>query len=301
MVSTAESSAARNREGWRIRGAVAEAAHPRRRKKSGTADEARGSHYFAAREVAANFVKIETPDAKTETEKFLFYRGVGAFEAPLKVALEGTDATELRLTNNGGEPLEAMYAVSVRAGTLAFAPVGKMAARESVVAQIPAAAQGADQSADLARELRESLEKAGLRADEAAAMVKTWEKSWLAETGVRVLYVLPRAWTDRTLPLTLAPAPREIARVMVGRAEVLLPPVERALQTQIEHFQKGDEAGKSDAIAAARALDLGRFAEPAVRHLCLADPKNREFSNAAWQLLNAAYAPKPAATETAAR
>ena len=35
--------------------------------------------------------------------------------------------------------------------------------------------------------------------------------------------------------------------------------------------------------------------------LCLADPKNRDFSNAAWQLLTAAFAPQPAATTTAAR
>ena len=57
-------------------------------------------------------------------------------------------------------------------------------------------------------------------------MVNTWKDSWFAEDGVRVLYVLPRAWTDRTLPLKLDPAPRELVRVMVGRAEVLAPALE---------------------------------------------------------------------------
>src|SRR5687768_17780487 len=44
-------------------------------------------------------------------------------------------------------------------------------------------------------------------------------RSWFGEDGIRVLYVLPRKWTDQTLPLTIEPAPDEIARVMVGRSE----------------------------------------------------------------------------------
>src|SRR5262249_19136084 len=70
-------------------------------------------------------------------------------------------------------------------------------------------------------QIAESLVKSGLYPREAQAMVNTWKDSWFAEDGLRVLYLLPRAWTDRTLPLTLQPIPSEVVRVMVGRAEVL--------------------------------------------------------------------------------
>jgi hypothetical protein len=131
--------------------------------------------------------------------------------------------------------------------------------------------------------------------------VKTWDDAWFAEQGLRVLYLLPRAWADRVLPLTLHPVPREVARVMVGHAEILTPGKENALSLEVERYRTGDEAARSAAVANARALGLGRFAEPAVRRLCLADPKNREFNTAAWELLYAAFMPKPAAPATAAR
>ena len=66
-------------------------------------------------------------------------------------------------------------------------------------------------------------------------------------------------------------------------------------------YRTGDEATRASAIDQTRALGLGRFAEPAMRRLCLADPTNRDFSNAAWQLLYAAFTPKAAAPATAAR
>ena len=39
-------------------------------------------------------------------------------------------------------------------------------------------------------------------------MVKTWKDSWFAEDGVRILYVLPQSWTERTLPMLLNPTPQ---------------------------------------------------------------------------------------------
>ena len=61
-------------------------------------------------------------------------------------------------------------------------------------------------------------------------MVNTWQDQWFAEEGTRVLYLLPRAWTDRTLPLQVSPRPDSVVRVMVGRAELITPSVERELQ-----------------------------------------------------------------------
>ena len=46
----------------------------------------------------------------------------------------------------------------------------------------------------------QALERTGLTADESQAMVKTWTKSYFKSEGLRLLYVVPRAWTDGLLP-----------------------------------------------------------------------------------------------------
>src|SRR5262249_36769828 len=51
-----------------------------------------GSHYYAARETDADLVRVSAgPEAKPEQERFLFYRGVGSFKAPLQVQLGGEE------------------------------------------------------------------------------------------------------------------------------------------------------------------------------------------------------------------
>jgi hypothetical protein len=62
----------------------------------------------------------------------------------------------------------------------------------------------------------------GLFADEATAMLETWRRAYFHSPGLRVFYVVPRAWTDHTLPLELS-APAQIERVMVGRIELISP------------------------------------------------------------------------------
>lgn len=88
---------------------------------------------------------------------------------------------------------------------------------------------------------------------------------------------------------------------MVGRAEVITPQITRALQTQIERFRTGDEAERRRAVSSARALGLGRFAEPATRLVTLAQKENKAFGNAAWELLQATFAPPPAPPKVATR
>ncbi len=264
----------------------------------------RGSHYFAARDTDANLVQIAPQNAASETEKFLFYRGFGTFQAPLKVTSDGSDAETLHLANTGTEPLGQLFVYQVRDSIARLGIMPALAAGETTTFAFPEKFERvplAQIRADLAAQMEKALVAAGLYEREARAMVKTWDDAWFAEQGLRVLYLLPRTWAERVLPLTLDPAPREVARVMVGRAEVLTPKIEQALTQEVERFRTGDEAAKAVAVTNARALALGRFAEPAVRRVCLADPKNRDFSNAAWQLLTSAYSPPPIPGATAAR
>jgi hypothetical protein len=130
-----------------------------------------------------------------------------------------------------------------------------------------------------------------LYAPEAEEMVKTWQDSWFGEEGVRVLYVLGRQWTDRTLPLTIEPAPDEVARVMVGRAEVIFPSQEWKLLKQIVRYSEATPEDRVGVINDTRALGLGRFADAAVRRLLGATP-SRDFNASAWAVVDAANARK---------
>jgi hypothetical protein len=152
----------------------------------------------------------------------------------------------------------------------------------------------------LAARMQSALVREGLYEREAAAMVKTWADSWFAEQGVRVFYTLPRTWTDRILPLTLNPGPRELVRVMVGRAEVITPSMEWELMKQIVRFSDRDERVRTSAIQEARQLGLGRFMEPATRRL-MAKMPTREFNQSSWALLQAASKPSADGKPLAAR
>ncbi len=62
-----------------------------------------GSHYYAARGTEAAMLRVPVEEKKTEVEKFLFYRGVAHFQAPLTVKPDAADGKSFTLTNNGGE------------------------------------------------------------------------------------------------------------------------------------------------------------------------------------------------------
>jgi hypothetical protein len=70
----------------------------------------------------------------------------------------------------------------------------------------------------------------GLFADEAHAMVETWKNSWFEE-GSRLIYIVPRSFTDSVLPLHVAPAPATTIRVFVGRLELITPATEQAVES----------------------------------------------------------------------
>ena len=171
---------------------------------------------------------------------------------------------------------------------VSFQHIEKLDAGAAQNAKLNAAETQHDQ---LTAQLRTALERAGLFPAEAAAMVKTWEDSWLRESGVRVLYVLPRVWTDGVLPLAITPAPRDTVRVMVGRAEVITPAMDAAVAEEALRFRSTDEAERNTAIANLRALGLGRFLESAMRRLAMQHRDDRELSTAGWTMLQLASQP----------
>ena len=62
----------------------------------------------------------------------------------------------------------------------------------------------------------------GLYPEEASAMIETWRDSWFEE-GTRLFYIVPRPAIETILPLEINPTPTGVARVFVGRMEVVTP------------------------------------------------------------------------------
>jgi hypothetical protein len=226
------------------------------------------SHYYPAREVDAAPVQVCSTDGKPmQQEKFLFYRGVGSFDLPLSVKLEGENIV---LKNLGKEEISRLVIFENRGGKVGYrlcdAFTGEMTHERPVL----------DQTMDaLLADLEKILVASGLYQKEAQAMIKTWRSSWFEE-GLRVFYVLPTKTTDAILPLTLEPRPDELVRVLVGRAEVITPEMEKSVQEQVG--QLNDERAEVRESAMQAIRQYGRFSEPILKRLLTneTNPKVRE-------------------------
>ena len=256
-----------------------------------------GSHYFAARETASALVQSEFTSGTSkvvETEKFIFYRGAGSFATPLRVSVDA--ANDIAVENTGGENLAHLFLIRVHDGgrgkTGSVAAMNDLAAKESARWPKTETLPLKEFQKQVGARMKAVLVAEGLFPKEAGAMVNTWNDSWFAEEGDRVLYILPRTWTDETLPLTFNPKPTNLVRVMVGRAEILTPKTEKVLS---DALVKAAEGGADERKAAARELkSLGRFAEPALRLAKLENVSTNAFM-LSHQLLSEIAAPPQSA------
>jgi hypothetical protein len=197
------------------------------------------------------------------------------------------------LRNIGSEELVHLFVLNMHHGQGKFTVVERLGPGEETTVKI-APDQKQLPVRELSREISGRMETALVREklypQEAKAMVQTWNDSWFGEEGLRVLYVLPRKWTDQILPLTLNPPPRELVRVMVGRAEMITPTMEWQLLQQVVKYSQSDEAARPRVVAETRSLGLGRFVEPTIRRILGTSP-SREFSQRAWELVQATQIP----------
>jgi hypothetical protein len=220
--------------------------------------EAKPSHYYPARETDAAMLRVGK-----ETEKLLFYRGVGSFPVPVKVTM---DAARVTLKNAGPEALSRVFVVESRGGKTGFRTLKDFQGEATV--ERPELVAGPQ---ELQQALVKTLVAEGLYEKEARAMVKTWEDSWF-EDGARVLYMVPSKRVDEVLPLTLDPKPAGLVRVFVGRAEVVTPELEQAARAVVTAAT--DDPSRLPELK--RNLSkLGRFGEPALWGLAVAskDPQ----------------------------
>jgi hypothetical protein len=213
-------------------------------------------------------VQVCATDGKPlQQEKFLFYRGVGTFDLPLSVKLEGENIV---LKNLGTEEIGHLVIFENRGGQIGYrlcdAFTGEMTHERPAL----------DQSMDaLLADLEKILVASGLYEKEARAMIKTWRSSWFEE-GLRVFYVLPSKTTEAILPLKLDPRPDELVRVLVGRAEVVTPEMEKSVQEQVGQLNDARAEVREQAMNVIHRY--GRFSEPILKRLLTMEtrPKVRE-------------------------
>jgi hypothetical protein len=219
--------------------------------------ESSESHYYPAREVDAAPLQVcSTNNKPVQQEKFLFYRGVGNFDLPLSVKLEGANVV---LKNLGKGEIPHLVIFENRGGRIGYrlcdAFTGEMTHERPVL----------DKNLDsLLSDLKGILVASGLYEKEAAAMIKTWRTSWFEE-GMRVFYILPRETTDEILPVEISPRPAELVRVLVGRAEVITPQMEKTVQQQISLLRASSPGVRENAMQEIRKY--GRFSEPILKRL----------------------------------
>jgi len=207
----------------------------------------RENHYYPARDTDAAIV--EAPGNKAEYEKFLFYRGVGNFALPLALKLAGD---RVAIKNVSDENVSKAILFENRSGQIGFRILDLT--RTETTFERPALSGNL---ADLRQEIKGMLMAEGLYEKEADAMLNTWRDAWFEE-GLRVFYVVPRQNTDAILPISIAPEPAALVRVLVGRTELLTPEMETDVTRQI--VKLNDPANRQAALKAIKKY--GRFVEP---------------------------------------
>ena len=178
------------------------------------------SHYYKARNTDAAPLRVGS-----QTERFLFYRGVGMFPPPIQTTLD--DKGRVSVTSSGSVPIGDVVLFENHGGNMSYRVAH--ATTGHLTLDMP---DLDEQPAGLAATLEELLVKQGLYRKEAAAMVSTWSDSWFEE-GTRVFYFMPQSKVDEILPLQIRPVPASIVRAFVGRMELLTPAARQNLENAI--------------------------------------------------------------------
>jgi hypothetical protein len=234
-----------------------------------------------ARNTASNPLRVVNA-AGEQHEKFLFYRGLGTVDLPVRIRSNGDRAViEYPGIALGTRVVGSVFLMVVGPQGAGYTDLGQLQENGSMEVSLPPASMPyPDFVASLKTRLALRLVQDGLYTDEAIAMVDTWERSYFLTPGVRVLYLLPQEYTDQIIPLSIQPAPDKLARTMVIRTELLTSSYEQMLTAWLSQLATGSDADKS--AAQTQFLSLGRFAEPQLtRALALTqDPASQQAGQA---------------------
>ena len=194
--------------------------------------------WTAPRQVDAADVTVgpqRTEDAKTESDRFLFYRGVANRKAPLRVKHE-LNTSKLQIESQCAEvfskdqsaTINAIWLMHTRSdGTTAYRELGSAILNGSAPAELLNTSSHFDPDEyaqtnmpKLKAKMHSHLMKAGLFEDEATAMLSTWENAYFKSPGLRLFFMVPEQWTNSVLPIRFSKSVT-IKRVMMGRVEII--------------------------------------------------------------------------------
>lgn len=176
-----------------------------------------------------------------ESEKFLFYRGVGHVDAPMVAVREGN---QIQIHGQIGFVMKHLVPLVSHATWLcelrpdgrcawrALGPLDLNIASDHVLAKVSPFDEGdfsRDHMASLQTAMHSALVAEGLYDDEATAMLSTWEASYFKSAGTRLFFLVPRGWTDHYLPLHVS-VDAEVQRVMMGRIDLVTPQARHLLR-----------------------------------------------------------------------
>lgn len=184
--------------------------------------------WLAPRKVRATKVRVGT-----QAEHYVFYRGLANAAALLATqhsrrAVTLSTPTDKRWLGADAATISRVWLVDVRAnGSLAFATRQGLTLSPNIssgplarIDRFVATDFSKDRVTALWSSMKTELVAAGLYADEAQAMLETWQTSYFRKPGLRVFYMAPRAWVDHFLPLELS-VPHEATRVLIGRIDLM--------------------------------------------------------------------------------
>jgi hypothetical protein len=217
---------------------------------------ATSSHVWTA---PRNVAGASVIGANGEAERFVFYRGVARLDAPIRV-VRSQDRLQLALhsqLSNSVAPqmrVEKMWLADFRENDVcAFRRLNPMTLDAQKESRPIAKPQGQGMVIDaifrtdeygpvkkLRDEMKSALVEDGLFADEAEALLATWELSYFKSGGMRLFFLVPRAWTDHYLPLKVS-VPSEMVRTMVGRIEIVTPRQRELLARMAETSDAGEQ------------------------------------------------------------
>jgi hypothetical protein len=172
-----------------------------------------------------------------QSEKYLFYRGLGQFSMPVTFSSQGTGRVTIKNTGTASAAGMLIYERNDY-GPARWRVVETVTAGGTVDVDLAEKPFAKDWQKGLYADGIAMLTKAGLYRKEADAMLQTWWPSYFDRAGLRVFWIVPRSFTDSVLPLNASPAPKETVRVLVGRSEIMTPEFERNLLTDFERAER---------------------------------------------------------------
>lgn len=221
-----------------------------------------GNIYAHARNTQSQLVRTNS-----ETEKFIFYRGVGRFQPKVSIT---SDDQGLNIKASERDTPSSLFLISVNQqgqsqmirvlNDKVQSPDGYQVRAQTLASfmqEFPFHNKKVITQSEIIREeMIFALVFAGLKVDEAQAMIKTWEHGYLKTPGLRLLYIVPSAEVEKILPMQITPAPQSLKRAFVARIEIMPKFEEDRLIAQIEKEKH-----------LFNVAQLGRFAEPRLRRI----------------------------------